>query len=189
MKVPKAPANLQRRTATAIRSKAAIIPKASSRAGTKPEPVEPPSALISEISSAKKFSDLPPYLGNSKLIKQFRATCFHGWMASGDPFDGFALESEYFLEVICDAFKETFPDVQYVPRHKDVFHQTVSVIITLFAIYQLLLNLNRSMITSKRTGPTLPVTQLRKSRPTFPNCRRTRLRNGQLRFVRVVWVS
>lgn len=57
-------------------------------------------------------------------------------MASGDLFDGFAMESEYFLKIICDSFKATFPNVQYIPRHKDVFHQTVSVIIALFAIYQ-----------------------------------------------------
>ncbi|KAI9452026.1 hypothetical protein F5148DRAFT_1289806 [Russula earlei] len=108
------------------RFKGTIIPKASSRTNIpRAETTVPPSALIIQIESAKKFSDLPSYLGNSKMIKQFRATCYHGWMASGDLFDGFSLESEHFLTIIRNSFSKTFPDTQYVPRLKDVFHRTV----------------------------------------------------------------
>ena len=57
-------------------------------------------------------------------------------MSSKDLFDGFALESEYFLNIIRNSFSKTFLDVQYVLHHKDVFHQTVSVLIALFATHQ-----------------------------------------------------
>ena len=101
-----------------------------------PEDVQPPSApsLVIQIDSAKKLSDLPASLSNSRLIKQFRTMCYHGWMSSSDLFDGFSLEAEHFLNVIRDAFCKTFPNAQYVPRVKDIFHRTVSVSITPFAI-------------------------------------------------------
>ena len=57
-------------------------------------------------------------------------------MTFGDLFDGFALESEYFLDIICKSFSKAFPDVQYMPHHKDVFHQTISIVISLFATHQ-----------------------------------------------------
>ena len=95
-----------------------------------------PLALVIQINSAKKLADLPSYLSNSKSIKKVRATCYHGWMSSKDLFNGFALESEYFLNIVCNSFSKTFSDVQYMPHHKDVFHQTVSVLIALFATHQ-----------------------------------------------------
>lgn len=117
----------------AARFKSTIVPKASSRAAatTRPEAVETPSALIVQIDSAKRLSDLPASLCNSKQLKQFRATCYHGWMTSSDLFDGFSLESAHFLNIICDAFRKAFPDVPYVPRQKDVFHRSVSMEISL----------------------------------------------------------
>ena len=147
-----------------------------------------PSALIIQIKSAQKLSDLPSYLSNLQLIKQFQATCYHGWMTSTDLFDGFALESEYFLNIICDSFKKTFPDAKYMPHHKDIFHQTVSVVIALFATHQKAM-LNRSTITSKHTGPTLPIIRLRKSQSIFLNYQQLRLRNGQPQLMLLVWVS
>lgn len=92
-----------------------------------PETSGPPSALVVQINSAKKFSELPASLGNAAMKKQLRATCYHGWMASSDLFDGFSLESGHFLDIIRDAFQKTFPDVEYMPRAKDVFHRTVSI--------------------------------------------------------------
>ncbi|KAI0289301.1 hypothetical protein BC826DRAFT_971075 [Russula brevipes] len=88
-------------TTTAGRPKASIVPKASSRANT-PKPDTSPSVLIVQIGAAKRISDLPPYLSNSLSIKQFRATCYHGWMTSDDPFDGFSLEAEHFLNIVYD---------------------------------------------------------------------------------------
>ena len=48
-------------------------------------------------------------------------------MASSDLFDGFSLESGHFLNIIRDAFRKTFPDIEYVPHPKDVFHRTVRI--------------------------------------------------------------
>jgi hypothetical protein len=47
-------------------------------------------------------------------------------MISDDPFDGFSLESTHLLGIVRTAFAETFPEVEYVPKYKDVFHHTVS---------------------------------------------------------------
>jgi len=69
--------------------------------------------------------DLPHPFNNAKLIKAFRATCYHGWMASGDLFDGFSLESDHLLEIVCKALKVTFPAAKYEVVHRDIFHQTV----------------------------------------------------------------
>jgi hypothetical protein len=110
--------------------KAAIVLKASSRVNAvKSEAPEPPSALVMQIKAAKRFSDLPAPFRNSKLIKAFRATCYHGWMASDDLFDGFSLESDHLLEIVRKSLNITFPDLKYVVVHKDIFHQTVHVLI------------------------------------------------------------
>jgi len=108
--------------------KAAIVPKASSRINTvKSEVVEPPSALVNQIKSARQFTDLPIPFRNSALVKQFRATCYHTWMASDDHFDGCSLESDHLLKIVREAFQKTFPDVQYKPVRKDVFHHTIRI--------------------------------------------------------------
>lgn len=127
---PTGPQGSQLARAPTARFKSTIIPKASSRAAatTRPETVEPPSALVAQIDSAKRLSDLPSFLCNSRQLKQFRATCYHGWMTSSDLFDAFSLESDHFLNIIRDAFCKVFPTVSYVPRQKDVFHRTVSTV-------------------------------------------------------------
>ena len=111
---------------TAGHFKATIIPKASSHANIpKPEIAGPLSALIIQIESAKKISDLPLSLSNSKSIKQFQVTCYHVWMTSSDLFNGFSLESLHFLNIVCNSFSKTFPDAQYTLHLKDIFHRTV----------------------------------------------------------------
>jgi hypothetical protein len=105
--------------------KGVIVPKAMSVVQS--EAVKAHSILVAQISSAVKFSDLPHSLSNPKSIKTFRATCYHAWMISDDPFDGFSLESTHLLGIVRTAFTKTFVDVEYVPKYKDIFHQTVSV--------------------------------------------------------------
>ncbi|KAF8805246.1 hypothetical protein BYT27DRAFT_7258348 [Phlegmacium glaucopus] len=46
-------------------------------------------------------------------------------MTSSDLFNRFSLESEHLLKLVCDSFSKTFLGVQYVPHHKNIFHQTI----------------------------------------------------------------
>lgn len=122
--------------------KAVIVPKAANPVNMeKAEAIQPLSALAAQISCAKKFTDLPPSFRNSKLIEKFRATCYHEWMTSSDPFDSFTLDSSHLLQVVRDAFKETFPDTEYVPVTKDIFHQTVSATNTSFRVLSILISI------------------------------------------------
>lgn len=84
------------------------------------------SALIDQIGSATRFRDLPSTITNSAALKQFRSTCFHGWMASDNLFEDFTKDSDVLLNIVRTAFTKAFPDLAYVPCCKDVFHHTVS---------------------------------------------------------------
>ncbi|KAF8236009.1 hypothetical protein L208DRAFT_1376270 [Tricholoma matsutake] len=106
--------------------KVAIVPKVSNCINAvKSQAVEPPSALIKQIKSAQQFTDLPLLFRSLALVKQFCTTCYHAWMASVDHFDGCSFESDHLLKIVCEAFKKTFPEVQYNPVRKDVFHHTI----------------------------------------------------------------
>jgi hypothetical protein len=108
--------------------KATIMPKATSRINAlKSEQVEAESNLIVLIKSAKRLSDLPLPFNILKFIKQFCSTCYHGWMTSEDPFNGFTLESSHLLEIIRNAFGKTFPNTTYLLALRDIFHRTVSL--------------------------------------------------------------
>ena len=108
-------------TAKSSKVKGIIVPKAMNNVGSEAHLV-----LVAKIESAERLTDLPRSFSTSKQIKDFRATCYYAWMVSDDPFDGFSLESDNLLSIIRTAFTETFPDVEYVPKYKDIFHQTVS---------------------------------------------------------------
>jgi hypothetical protein len=90
------------------------------------------------------------------MLKQFRSTCYHGWMASDDLFDGFTIESDILLGIVRTAFGKVFPDSAYIPSVKDVFHQTVSPGISLTCVCSCHDIPTRFMITFKPTVPTLP---------------------------------
>ena len=84
------------------------------------------SALIDQIRAATRFRELPSIITNSTALKQFRSTCFHGWMASDNLFDDFTIDSDVLLNIVRTAFTKAFPDLAYVPQCKDIFHHTVS---------------------------------------------------------------
>jgi hypothetical protein len=112
-----------------LKLKKAIVPKAGSAApSNQAAPPGPslPAQLLSAMESAKSFRDLPPPYNNAAMIKQFRMTCYSGWTASSDMFDGFTVDSKILLDIVQVSFAATWPNSPYVPKQQDIFHQTVS---------------------------------------------------------------
>jgi hypothetical protein len=113
--------------------KKTIIPKAGSAHAvtTSQQPAGPSLApeVRAAIVSAQAFRDLPLPYRDAKAIKKFRGTCYSGWMASNDIFNGFTVESDVLLGIVQDSFSATWPNSPYVPCQQDVFHQIVSVIL------------------------------------------------------------
>lgn len=111
------------------RLKKAIIPKASSAAPAshQPDPPRLSPELCTAIQSAAALRELPLPYRDAKAIKIFRMTCYGGWMASSDIFEGFAVDSDVLLGIVRAAFAVAWPGSPYVPRQQDVFHQTVSM--------------------------------------------------------------
>jgi hypothetical protein len=110
--------------------KKAIIPRLGSAAPMSHQPAPPSvsSELQAAIESAEAFRDLPLPYRDAKAIKKFQVTCYSGWMASSDIFDGFTIDSDVLLGIVQDAFSATWPNSPYVPCRQDVFHQIVSMI-------------------------------------------------------------
>jgi hypothetical protein len=76
--------------------KATIIPKAANPGNTgTPLLLGSSDPVVAQIQSAKTFTDLSGPFKNAKAIRQFRATCYHAWMPSADPFDDFALDPQH----------------------------------------------------------------------------------------------
>ncbi|KIL57450.1 hypothetical protein M378DRAFT_16235 [Amanita muscaria Koide BX008] len=114
------------------RFKTTIVPKQGNNTNlVKAEAVTSNSTMVTtsthlaQIRAAKRFRDLPSSFTNSTMIKQFRSTCYHGWMASDDLFDGFTIESDILLGIVRTVFSKVFPDSAYIPSVRDVFHQTI----------------------------------------------------------------
>ena len=57
------------------------------------------------------------------LLRTSERSARSGGVDGGHGSDTFSLESDHFLNIICDAFCKVFPTVSYVPRQKDVFCQ------------------------------------------------------------------
>ena len=132
--------------------------------------------------------DLPPPFHSPKLIKAFHTTCYHGWMASDDLFDGFSLESDHLLDIVCKSLNITFPGIKYDVVHKDIFHQTVRVLI-MTIWYWFLSWFNRYMTTSRHKGLILLISLSPLWQIIFLKWQRRKSRNGLTGLVQPIWVS
>jgi hypothetical protein len=171
--------------------KAAIVPKAGSRADTvKSMPVDASTVLTAQIKAATKLSELPPSFRHPHVIKKFRATCFNGWMAADNPFDDFVLEADFLLELVGAAFKETFPGASYVPEFRDVFHRTVCYsIVMLTNANQPYSHFVRFTTTCRPIGLTLAAMRLKPCRRFSQKCHLMKSRHGWIGRAKFVWGS
>ena len=114
-----------------LKLKKAIIPKWGSAAPMSHQPAPPSLSpkLHAAIQSAEAFWELPLPYKDGKAIKKFRLTCYSGWIASSDMFDGFTIDSEILLGIIQAFFTATWPNLLYIPCQQDVFHWTVNMIV------------------------------------------------------------
>ena len=61
------------------------------------------------------FLPWTPHSEDGKVIKKFWLTCYSGWMASSDMFNGFTIDLDILSGIVQASFAATWPISLYIP--------------------------------------------------------------------------